>query len=122
MTFGDISSIFSGFKNFLTTPSKNIREVCSFCGTTSEEFLESGFLGCANCYTEMQDLILPIIRQVQGSLNHVEDFYVSKGVLETDNFPQLSELQRLKKEYAKAIAEEKLEEAIVIRDKIKEIE
>ncbi|MCL2861076.1 MAG: UvrB/UvrC motif-containing protein [Firmicutes bacterium] len=120
--FGDIASIFSGFKNFLGTPSKNTRNVCSHCGTTSDEFLQSGFLGCAKCYSDMQDLILPIIQQVQGSLGHVEDAPVSRSVLETDDFPQLNEYQRLKRELEYAIKEENYEEAAVLRDKIKEIE
>ncbi|MCL2234117.1 MAG: UvrB/UvrC motif-containing protein [Firmicutes bacterium] len=120
--FGDVSSIFSGFKNFLGTPSRNIREVCSKCGTTGEEFLEMGSLGCPKCYQDMQDLVLPIIHQVQGSLEHVEDEFVSKGVLETDDFPQLTELQKLKRELERAIKEENYEEAAVIRDKIRNID
>jgi len=29
---------------------------CSFCGTSYKEILQTGFVGCENCYIEIDDL------------------------------------------------------------------
>ncbi len=33
-----------------------MKDVCKYCGTTYEEVLDNGFVGCAHCYQEIEPL------------------------------------------------------------------
>ncbi len=44
--------------------------VCPECGTTSQEFFASGFVGCASCYKYLEKDILPTIVKLQGGRMH----------------------------------------------------
>lgn len=37
-----------------------MKERCSYCGTSYNEVLESGFVGCDKCYQEIEPLRLAI--------------------------------------------------------------
>ena len=40
---------------------------CPYCGTTVAEFKKRNLVGCAQCYTAMQQSILPTIEKMQGT-------------------------------------------------------
>lgn len=113
-------SAFSGFPGMLSDLAQRGGaprgdKACTVCGTSGRQFLESGFLGCDRCYTELAEVLLPVIQRMQNGARH-------KG-----KTPRLyggkprpgEELERLKRELEKAVAAENFEEAMVLRDRIR---
>ena len=102
---------------------------CKSCGTTFDDFVNSGEFGCSSCYDLFEDRITPILKNLQGATRHIgrgyreitpstgEDVPMKKTVKKEE-----SKLEKLQKDLQKAIKEEKYEEAAKIRDEIKSLE
>lgn len=45
--------------------------VCPGCGMSFAEFKRRGRLGCARCYPAFEEKLRPLIRRVQGAVQHV---------------------------------------------------
>jgi len=45
--------------------------ICKVCNTKASEFLQTGYVGCKNCYVEFNDLILSFIKRFQGDSKHI---------------------------------------------------
>lgn len=92
---------------------------CPSCGMTYSDFRKIGRLGCGNCYQTFKKMLLPLLKRIHGSTQHV-------GRLPTAKSPKASkarsEIQDLKAKLQKAIQFEDFEEAAKLRDSIKEIE
>ena len=43
-----------------------MREICKFCGTSFDEILENGFVGCEHCYQEIEGLRQSIDSMFKG--------------------------------------------------------
>ncbi len=120
--FDKINYSNSFFYNFF--PSSNLVDnysknyVCNICGNTFEHFKNSGKIGCANCYKVFREKLNPIFNSMQAKNIHTGK--VPKN-LETYK-PNLDNIDLLKEKLNIAIKNEDYEEAIKIRDKIKEIE
>ena len=109
---------------------------CRNCGTTFDDFLNSGIFGCDECYDTFEDRIEPLLRKIQGANKHVGRGYrsddptskVNKNKDKTSNKEENKEdknkikLDKLQKDLQKAIKDERYEDAAKIRDEIKEIE
>lgn len=59
------------FLPFLTLEDLEEERVCKTCGTKATEFLNTGYLGCRNCYIEFKDLIETFIKRFQGGYKHI---------------------------------------------------
>lgn len=102
---------------------------CKSCGTTFDDFVNSGEFGCSSCYDLFEDRITPILKNLQGATRHIgrgyreitpstgENVAMKKTVKKEE-----SKLEKLQKDLQKAIKEEKYEEAAKIRDEIKNLE
>ena len=91
---------------------------CLECGITYEEFGKSGRLGCPACYEAFSKMLIPLIKRVQRSINHV-----GKRPLRVS--PQTSrthELILLQDRLAKSVQMEEFEQAARIRDEIRQLE
>jgi protein arginine kinase activator len=91
---------------------------CPKCGMTFEEFQRSGKVGCNNCYDVFEDNLNPLIRRLQGSIEH-------NGKVPARLSKSISisrEISRLKELLLKAVEKEEYEKAAEIRDKIKSLE
>lgn len=91
---------------------------CPNCGLTYEEFGRTGRLGCAECYEAFSRLLLPLIRRVQHSTQHV-------GKRPSRLAPAMrthQELKELQHRLDKLIEGEEFEEAARLRDEIKHLE
>lgn len=92
---------------------------CSKCNMTFDDFQRIGKFGCAQCYTTFKRHLNPIFRRVHsGNTRHEGKVPKRQGKAiyrqrEIDDFRM--KLQQL-------IAEEKFEEAAVIRDEIRRLE
>lgn len=91
---------------------------CSFCGTTFEEFAQSAMAGCAHCYDEFLDDMLPYIQRIHGKTRHVGKIPASAG----KELKMQRELTSLKKQLNDAVTAQEYEKAAQFRDQIKEIE
>ena len=138
----DFSSFFGEFMEDFANPEfmpllNNVKDLkCNTCGYTFNDIVNTGKLGCSDCYDVFYDRLDPIIKKIQGANRHVGrigkiiDNKIDKKVNEQEENPKenkeinknenkLEELQRKLKE---AIKEERYEDAAKLRDEIKKIE
>ena len=98
---------------------------CTYCGSSFNDVVNSGQVGCAHCYDKFDDMLAPSIEKLHGRAKHI-----GKSVTYTeekeeapaaDEAPQPSKLEALKADLKKAVQEQRFEDAAVLRDQIKEI-
>lgn len=112
------------FGNFLGAgvPAMNILsgiDHCEYCGSTFNDIVKNGRVGCANCYSKFEDRLQPTITKMHGNAKHI-----GKNVTYTEEKeaePEISELDKLKNDLKLAIKEQRFEDAAVLRDKIIEM-
>lgn len=102
---------------------------CKSCGTSFDDFVNSGEFGCGSCYDLFEDRITPILRNLQGATRHVGRGYraITPSVDENTHVKMAvkkeeSKLEKLQKDLQKAIKDERYEDAAKIRDNIKKLE
>ena len=93
-------------------------KVCPVCNTTLKQFLETGYLGCEQCYREFEDQIEEVLKKVQGATLHVGK--MPKG-RERNDHQALLEYERLSAELKRAILDERYEDASFIKQKLKKL-
>jgi len=89
--------------------------ICEACGTLYSEFLNTGFVGCPECYNEFSPYISEVVARIQRKTVHV-----GKSPRGEESSAQYEEL-RLKIEHA--VAEQNYEEAARLKrllDELKE--
>ncbi len=91
---------------------------CPECGMTYEEFGKTGRLGCGTCYQAFSKMLLPLIKRVQRSTQHVGK-RPSKVAPES---AAVLDLKLLQERLRKSVASEAFEEAAQLRDEIKTME
>lgn len=115
--FGDL---LGGLTDFEKTPEGHPAElkVCSECGTTYESFTKSGRLGCAQCYTALASVLMPLVKRVQKSTSHIgkKPSKIPKEVRTSHDLRLLQDRLR------KCVQDEQFEEAANLRDEIKQIQ
>lgn len=124
---------------------------CDSCGTLYDDFINTGLLGCADCYDMFEDRLDPMLKNIQGNTKHIgrkplninekmknigdnfsrnkadEKSSAKESVGSQNNSENNKEndkqekIQELNKELSKAIEEERYEDAAKIRDEIKQI-
>lgn len=109
------SGIGDFFSNLTAYDSDPTLIICPECGTTSADFLDTGYVGCSKCYECFSKVILPVVKRVQNDVKHVGK--VPPGI-ETDSS---SEYEHLKRELNKVLEVEDYEQAMKIRDKMRQI-
>ena len=115
-----LADLLAGLNDFgKTQDDKEFAKIkCSNCGITYENFRKGGRLGCSECYNSFKKYLIPLLKRIHGSSQHVGKAPV--GALGGNK--QSSELQELKEALKKAIKDEEFEEAVRIRDRIRELE
>lgn len=103
-------------KEYLTT-------VCDKCSYTFDDYLNTGFFGCPNCYSSFSDRIDSLLYKMYGKNRHrlLQDYSINNRKKES-KINNINSIEELKKMQEIAIKEEKYEDAAKIRDRIKEIE
>jgi|CZCA01.1.fsa_nt_gi protein arginine kinase activator len=91
---------------------------CSNCGLAFSTFASKGFLGCSRCYTEFQSRLDPLMRRIHGNCKHTGK--VPKRVGGAQGL--IREIEKLRRDLARLVSEEKYEEAAQVRDKIRDLE
>lgn len=104
----DDFGLFSGISGI---SSSRIR--CSKCGTTLKEITDNCFVGCPNCYVELESHLKPIVRNIQSASMHIGS--------SPDGSSAGDELRDLQAQLEKAISTENYELAQELTDRIKAI-
>ena len=90
------------------------KAVCPKCGRKLRDVANSGFVGCASCYTELFDRLQPVIKNVQSSTTHTgktPDGKVAEGV----------SISKLEADLKRAVEMENYEQAEIISNKLKKL-
>ncbi|WP_286910636.1 UvrB/UvrC motif-containing protein [Clostridium sp. UBA1652] len=102
-------------KNATDKPENEV--VCKSCGMNYREFRKTGLLGCSNCYESFSKTLTPVIKRVQGDVEHIGKIPENEGRV----IAEKKKIIKLKEELQKAILAEEYEKAAEIRDNIKSI-
>lgn len=95
-----------------------VKIVCPGCALSYEEFKKKGRLGCSQCYTAFKQQLLPLLKKIHGSTQHMGKVPHTHG----EGIAEGRKIKELKDRLARAIQLEEYEEAARIRDLIKEAE
>lgn len=98
--------------------AEEVKVKCPGCGMSYYDFQQTGMLGCGKCYKIFFKKLTELLRKIHGSEKHVGKMpFKGKEVLKDQQ-----DLQRLKKELNQLINAEEFEKAVLLRDRIKELE
>lgn len=100
----------------ITSLSPN--QSCPNCGHTYREFIETGKLGCSQCYECFREELTPLLTKLHGHSRHV-------GIVPSayqERYSRLKKIKEIKDELQQAIRKEEYERAALLRDKIIEEE
>lgn len=116
-----LSDLLAGMAEFEKPAKEKEREIqlkCPNCALTYADFKKIGRLGCGECYAAFKRYLSPLLRRIHGSSQHMgkAPFKVTK-VLKKG-----MDLQELRRMLQRAIEIEAFEEAVRIRDQIRELE
>lgn len=114
-TFGDLLGSFFGEPQVSAISSRTIR--CEKCGNTFNDIVNSGKIGCADCYTTFYDKLLPSLQRIHGKTRHEgkNPTIIKAEVTNVNPIEDLEEQLRI------AIVEQNFEKAAQLRDKINEL-
>jgi len=140
-----LGDMFAGVLSNNTMPEyMRTKNSCIECGTDMDLLLDTGLLGCPECYETLGDKLDTILKRVQGADRHtghrgknisktilnneeintekeekVKENIVKDNIVKKDE-PESKEnkINRLEKDLEKAIKEERYEDAAKIRDEI----
>lgn len=90
---------------------------CKTCNTSFNEIVESGKMGCPDCYIEFREEISPTIMKIHGKTEHKG---LTPGKVHKTENVQADEIQNLENALKEAIDNEEFEKAAEIRDILKE--
>ena len=110
-----LSSMFS---DKLMTEKSLGEERCDCCGATFSQIASSGKVGCSKCYEKFRNQLIPYLKRVHGSVNHIGKKLSNEQLIVTPT----DKVSDLRKKLAELVKNEKYEEAAVVRDEIKKYE
>lgn len=97
-------------------------ERCKTCGSSFNDIVKSGRIGCSDCYEKFSDKLEPSIRKIHGKTKHIGKFVTyEEAVNQPTEDAKPNALDSLKQQLDKAVREQRFEDAAVLRDKINEI-
>lgn len=97
-------------------------ERCSTCGSSFNDIVKGGHIGCSDCYDKFADRLEPSIRKIHGKTKHIGKFISydeSNEPEKAESKKTTDEIEQLNEQLQKAISEQRFEDAAVLRDKIK---
>lgn len=121
----NLDDFFGGFlgdtMQKLAAPNE---QKCPKCGSTFSDIVNSGRLGCSDCYRTFYDKLLPSIQRIHGRINHTgkQAPTVKETSKKDDESSEINRIDDLKAQLAKAVENQEFEQAAVLRDEIKKLE
>jgi len=115
-----VQDLLSGLLDMVPDSLKpSVQDIkCDVCGMTYYNFKQLGKFGCGNCYRAFSNKLLPILKKIHGSTQHVGKIPKKAG----GNLRLKREIEKLKVKLNQAIKEEAYEKAAELRDKIRVLE
>lgn len=96
---------------------------CQSCGSTMNDIVNSGHIGCPDCYSKFEDRLMPSIEKIHGKAKHIgKNVTYTEATNSNSEEHPVNKLDQLKNDLKQAIKEQRFEDAAVIRDKIKELD
>lgn len=96
----------------------SVSKRCDCCGCSFSDIVESGRVGCSECYATFRDELIPSLNRLHGKAFHIG----AAPEKETDSKKQENKLKELRKELLEAIDNEEFENAAKLRDEIRALE
>ncbi len=106
--------LFNGFDVFASAENE---AVCPKCGRSYRDFKKTGKLGCATCYETFFSALEPTIKQLHGTAVHTGKIPSRSA----DELKRKRLYEKLKKDLAKAVAEEDYERAAQLHKELKSL-
>ena len=130
-----LGSVFDDFE-FMPSLIKSEKLLCEKCGSSYEDFINTGKFGCDECYDTFSNQIDNLLKNIHGVNRHIgrkakmiedgkkEESKKKENTKEEKQKETKNEdiLEKLKERLKKEIEEERYEDAAKTRDEIKEIE
>ncbi|MBP8718246.1 MAG: UvrB/UvrC motif-containing protein [Candidatus Atribacteria bacterium] len=91
---------------------------CSNCGMSYNEFIQTGKVGCSQCYEYFRNNLKPLLGKLHGYSQHTGKFPLSVK----ERFTRLKKIKEIKNELQQAVLKEEYEKAATLRDMIIEEE
>ena len=121
------ANIFSGFFSDAPLALAGLRQDrCETCGSSFDDIIRTGMVGCADCYERFYDRLLPSIQRIHGRAKHagrIPYTIVPDADEKTDEAPKAltteEQIEKLQKEMQVAVENQNFEQAAVLRDNIK---
>lgn len=88
---------------------------CDSCGMTESELRRTGRAGCASCYQNFADILMPYIKKLHGAAAHI-------GASPAAEQTAASPVDGLRTRLSEAVRTENYEEAARLRDEIRRLE
>jgi len=118
----NLSEFFGGFLGDIKTPlSAGKSPRCPKCGTSFDEIVRDGRVGCSDCYRTFYDRLLPSIQRIHGKIKHSGKTAVT-ATAQPKAETKEEKIEKLKAEMNNAVAKQDFENAAKIRDEIKALE
>lgn len=117
-SFSDLLGSFFGDNTVGALSTRAVR--CEKCGNTFNDIVNSGKLGCADCYKTFYDKLLPSLQRLHGKTRHEGKVPVMGAEVNAQQ-NKISELAQLEEELKNAVEVQDFEKAAKLRDKINEL-
>lgn len=110
----------------LNTKFQEDRIICPKCGATIDDIINTGKVGCENCYKVFASKLNPTIQRIHGTTTHrgKTPEKSALAVVKKNQEIAISKINPIevkKLQLKNAIKEERFEDAIKLRDEIKEM-
>ena len=115
-SFGDLLAGLADFNPIMMSETTRL-EKCSSCGQSVTELSKSGRLGCPDCYKNLQKSLLPIIKRVQRSAQHIGKRPQKISV----KLKKQIAIRELEEKLKKFVELEDYEKAAQVRDEIRKL-
>lgn len=125
------NSLFS-FDNLLGTLLGNMNKDpftkrCPKCGSSFEDISRSGKVGCKECYATFESKLIPLIQRIHGTTVHKgkspgRSALTIQPPKSAIKLTDTSLIDQKRLQLKNAIAEQRFEDAAILRDEIKEME
>lgn len=116
-----LKNLLGGLMDNIVDPINDYNEskcMCENCKTTYAEIKNTGLVGCSQCYKNLNSMMVPIIKRIQGNIGHSGKIPKRTG----GEIIERKKIAELKDNLKEAVKLEKYEDAARIRDMIKKIE
>ena len=123
LSFGDL---LGGFLSDTTAPQAQLASGsrCGKCGSSWNDIVRAGKVGCADCYRTFYDRLVPTLQRIHGRIRHTGKISGSAGThapVQAKSEEELRDekIEQLKAKMNEAVAAQDFEQAAKLRDEIR---